>query len=147
MADEKLIWVRSTIPTRRDGGNTVALYEADDAHPDGEAFVAGPEPVQVARTTQVHRLISDGTLEEVDAPKAEEPDTPARSATTQQTVTSTLPPADPLAFLSDEQRTALATAGFDSPEKIRSATDEQLDAVPGIGTATIERLREATKEG
>lgn len=68
----KLITVRSTIPTRPDGGNVIALYEIHEDHPDGEAFVAGPGPVKVARTGTVHRLISDGTLEEVGAKKPDD---------------------------------------------------------------------------
>lgn len=76
------IKVRSTIPTKADGGNVVALYEAHADHPDGEAFVAGPEPVDVARTPQVHRLLSEGTLEQVGGRKADDDaeDAPAAGA-------------------------------------------------------------------
>jgi len=36
---------------------------------------------------------------------------------------------------------ALVEAGFDSPSKIRSATDKALKALPGIGTAAVKKLR------
>lgn len=68
----RYITVKSTIPTRPDGGNVVALYETHADHPDGEAFVAGPEPVKVSRTPAVHRLISDGTLEQVGGKPADD---------------------------------------------------------------------------
>lgn len=147
----KHITVRSTIPTRPDGGNVVALYETHEDHPDGEAYVAGPAPVTVARTGQVHRLISDGVLEEVDTPVAapEPQSAPARPA---PTAAAPSPPATssqqagPLDFLSAEQRAALTAAGYDTPEAIRAATDDQLDGVDGIGPATVARLREAVKE-
>jgi hypothetical protein len=140
----EIITVRSLLPERDDGGYPVALYEADDQHPENsagarEAFVAGPEPVEVARTGLVNRRISEGALEIVEdaGPKASRraASAPAPAA-----------PADPLGFLSAEQRAALASAGFDSPEAIRAATDEQLDAVDGIGEATVAKLREAVKE-
>lgn len=74
----ELIMVRSLLEARDDDGYPVALYEADPAHPANaagkhEAFVAGPDPVQVARTGLVNRRISDGALEIVeidDEPKA-----------------------------------------------------------------------------
>lgn len=50
---------------------------------------------------------------------------------------------DPLAFLSAEQRTALAQAGFPGPAEMRRASDDDLDAVAGIGTATVDRIRAA----
>ena len=77
MADH--ITVKSTIPTKPDGGNPVVLYETHEDHPDGEAFVAGPAPVEVARTPLVHRLIADGTLEEVGS-KAGDDEAPALRA-------------------------------------------------------------------
>lgn len=52
---------------------------------------------------------------------------------------------DPLAFLTADQRAALAAKGYGSPEAIRAASDEELDAVDGIGPATVTRLREATE--
>lgn len=62
----EILTVRSTIPTQPDGGNKVALFETHAEHPDGEAFVAGPNPVQVARTPTVQKLLGDGTLEIVE---------------------------------------------------------------------------------
>jgi hypothetical protein len=45
------IMVKSALPPAPDGGNRVALFERDPAHPDGEAFVAGPDPVKVGKST------------------------------------------------------------------------------------------------
>lgn len=36
---------------------------------------------------------------------------------------------------------ALAAAGFDTPAKIKKASDEELRAVEGVGDATLEKLR------
>lgn len=69
MADE-MIWIASTLPTQDDGGDKVVLFEQDRAHPDGEAFVAGPKPVQVARTAGVERVLREGTAVVVDSGKS-----------------------------------------------------------------------------
>jgi len=37
---------------------------------------------------------------------------------------------------------ALVKAGFDTPRKIKAASDEQLEAVKGIGPATRKALRQ-----
>ena len=37
---------------------------------------------------------------------------------------------------------ALLAAGFDTPRKIKAASDSQLRAIPGIGTATVKTIRE-----
>lgn len=138
MAD--IITVTSTLPAKADGGYPIALYETHPEHPNGEAYVAGPKEVQVARTPAVHRLISEGTLEVVEKPGAAEP----RHAS--------LPPADGPSngggtpAVTQAQRAALASAGFETAEQIRAATDEQLLAVDGIGPGTLARLRELPKE-
>jgi hypothetical protein len=68
----KLIWVRSLLPIEADGGSRVALFEQNDAHPDGEAFVAGETPVQVAQTGAVLKALANGQIEETDAPAKKE---------------------------------------------------------------------------
>ncbi len=68
MATNDTIQVRSAIPPKPDGGHLVVLHEVDQAHPGGEAFVAGPHAVEVARTARVQRGIADGTLEVVAEP-------------------------------------------------------------------------------
>lgn len=40
---------------------------------------------------------------------------------------------------------ALVTAGFDTREKVRAATDDQLRAVEGLGDVLLGKLREITK--
>ena len=67
MADQKTIWVKSTLPVQPDGGSEVAFYEQDAAHPNGQAWVAGPEPVEVAETGEVQAAIAAGRLEKVTA--------------------------------------------------------------------------------
>jgi hypothetical protein len=140
----EMILVRSTLPQRDDDGWPVALYEQDDAHPDGEAYVAGPDPVEVARTGLVNRRISEGALE-IGEGASQSPARP-RLPQGRSSASAGNPPADPLAFLTDEQRAALTAAGYGTPEAIRAANDEQLDAVPGIGEAAVQKLRDATKE-
>lgn len=62
----KLIWVQAA---KNDG--RVALFEKDDRHPGGEAFVA-EKPVQVAITQVVEKKLKDGILKEVSAPENKE---------------------------------------------------------------------------
>lgn len=49
----------------RVGEHQFQVAERDDAHPNGEAFVAGPDPVEVGDTPTVQRAIRDGLIEEV----------------------------------------------------------------------------------
>ncbi len=51
-----------------DGGFPVVLWERDDAHPDGEAYIAGPGTFQVGETAAVSRAIAAGQLVRVEAP-------------------------------------------------------------------------------
>ena len=57
----ELINVRSARSDER-----VALWEKDDEHPGGEAYVAGSAAVQVATTSAVIRKIADGEIEVID---------------------------------------------------------------------------------
>lgn len=88
---EEYITVKSGLPGKPDGGHSVALWEQDDNHPKprlpdgtegdvGEAFVAGPKPVQVGRTAAVNQALHEGRLVQVggerearEAPAAEKP--------------------------------------------------------------------------
>jgi hypothetical protein len=130
----------------------VAIWERDARHPDGEIYLAdGDEPIEAYRTGAVQARIADGRLVETEArPKARPADTAPAPTPSQASV----PPgatqtgagdADPLAFLTDDQRGALAEKGFVTLDDIREASDDELDAVPGIGEATVTRLREAAK--
>lgn len=148
----KLITVRSTIPTKADGGNIVALYEVHPDHPDGEAYVAGPKPVRVARTSDVQKAISDEKLEIVDdepepTPAPAQVATPAAPAPVAVTTTSSTGNVfDTPGLLTEGQRKALADAGINTADDVRKVSDDDLKSVEGIGPATIIRLREATKE-
>jgi len=35
----------------------------------------------------------------------------------------------------------LVDAGYDTPAKVRKATNKKLEAIPGVGSATLERIR------
>ncbi len=59
------ILVKSTLPSQPDGGDKVVLFEIDDRHPGGEAFVAGDKPVEVFPTPRVTALIREEKLVEV----------------------------------------------------------------------------------
>lgn len=54
------------IVREEDVSERVALFEVDDLHPGGEAFVAGSDspPVEVGRTGKVLRYLHDGRLKE-----------------------------------------------------------------------------------
>jgi hypothetical protein len=61
-------YVCSTRAANRDGSHDTVLFERDAAHPDGEAYVAGPTPVPVGDTGEVSRLLREGVLRKCDAP-------------------------------------------------------------------------------
>lgn len=67
MADtDGLIWVRAlTGLDVRPNEHRVVLFERDDRHPGGEAFVFGPQPKQVFETTGVVQAIRNGDLEKI----------------------------------------------------------------------------------
>lgn len=67
---QKTIHVVSTLPARDDGGSQVALFEIDAAHPGGQAYVAGPVPVEVSPTAEVSRAIHEGRMREVPQSEA-----------------------------------------------------------------------------
>lgn len=64
-----LIKVKSTLGQRRDGGWPLAFFERDAAHPQGEAFIAGPDAVEVAETPAVLLALGNGQLERVETDK------------------------------------------------------------------------------
>lgn len=53
------IWVIPTEPEPK-----VVMWERDDEHPDGEAFVYGGTPAHVGRTARVEALLKTGVLRE-----------------------------------------------------------------------------------
>jgi hypothetical protein len=65
-----LIYVKSNLPPTADGGDPVAFWERNPEHPDGEVFVAGSEPVQVAETGEVNGAIKDGRVVKVEGAKS-----------------------------------------------------------------------------
>lgn len=72
MAKSKQMWVKAVKGLDHngvEGDHQVLLFEKDPAHPNGEAFIAGPRPVLVGDTAEVSRLLKDGSIEETEAPK------------------------------------------------------------------------------
>ena len=139
----------------------VAIWEVNAEHPDGEVLIAAPHPGEqvpvftVARTPAVNARLNDGRLVETREqptprpsvePAAQAPSASPPATTSQPPAGGTQQQADPLAFLTPEQRASLAAAGYGSVEAIRAASDQQLDDVPGIGPETVKKLRDATKE-
>jgi hypothetical protein len=63
----ELIWVKSGL--EGDLAERVSLFEYDDKHPGGEAFIAGQDspPRQVGRTAKVLTYLHDGRLVESSA--------------------------------------------------------------------------------
>ena len=74
MAD--LITVKSNLKPTGDGGHPTALWDVDPAHPNGEAFIAGPEPVQVAETGAVLAALHDRRIVKVKDEEAPAKDAP-----------------------------------------------------------------------
>jgi hypothetical protein len=67
---EKKIWVKAANENGR-----VALWEANEAHPGGEAYVTGDgRSVLVARTGAVVQKLNSGDLALADAPSEPEPE-------------------------------------------------------------------------
>lgn len=64
-----LITVKSTKPVAKDGASPVVLYERDERHPEGEAWITGADPVRVGNTSLVRQRIREGVLEEVKGGK------------------------------------------------------------------------------
>jgi hypothetical protein len=62
------IMVRGTDTPAPDGGVRVGLWEQHPEHPDGEVLVAGPTPVEVARTPLVDQAISLRQIAQVSGP-------------------------------------------------------------------------------
>lgn len=62
---ETQIFVKSNLMSKSDGGHRLAFREKNAAHPDdGEAFVAGFEPVAVALTVAVCEALGTGEIVE-----------------------------------------------------------------------------------
>lgn len=70
------------IPAKLD--RTIALSEADELHPGGEAWIVGypgekPAPVEVGDTPLVRQQIARGALIQVDGPAKAKADGPAKA--------------------------------------------------------------------
>jgi hypothetical protein len=121
----------------------VAIWEVDERHPDGEVFLAKAHKgeddptIEVARTNAINTRLGDGRLIECEARPKPAPRDSTETAPNQ---------GGGAQAITDAQGKALAAAGFDTPEKIRAASDDDLLKVDGIGPAALVRLREATKE-
>lgn len=65
------IFVQSNLKPTKDGGELVALFDKDDRHPGGEAFVAGADVVEVFPSPEVSGAIARGALVQVKAKAAD----------------------------------------------------------------------------
>jgi hypothetical protein len=64
MAEENnIIWA---ISNRQD--DRVVIFERDDRHPGGEAFLGGSTPDQVFKTPEIERLMHEGLIVEIPEP-------------------------------------------------------------------------------
>ncbi len=83
------IWVRSNYVQESDGGDRIAFTEFHEAHPNGEAFIAGAKPEQVALTANVALALNDGLIlpcsqDEVDSYQTERTDRARRALETRK---------------------------------------------------------------
>jgi hypothetical protein len=132
MADKpKRIFVKSTLPVRRDGGSPVAFTESHSDHPGGEAFVAGRKPVEVAETDAVLVALRDGRLERTEAPAAQKQ---AAAASKQTADPDALPKTTP-------GYSSLAAAGITTRSAVASLTDDELSQVKGLDRETVAAIR------
>jgi hypothetical protein len=124
MADNEYFWVRAIKGidhNGRVGEHQVLLFETDTAHPNGEAFIAGPIPVEVGDTHRVRELLKDGAIEKVSAAEAK------RAGATN----------DPLA--ADRAALDARATDLEQREKAVNAENEQL-------RAEIKRLQDAAEK-
>jgi hypothetical protein len=77
-----LIYVKSALPPMH-GGDQTALFERDEAHPGGEAFVSGNAVVQVAETSAVASALANKRLVKVSDTEGE------KALSAQQSASST----------------------------------------------------------
>jgi hypothetical protein len=63
---EKQMFVKSNFKSFDDDGAILAFYERDEAHPSGEAFVAGNTPTLVALTSETVKALNEGKILECD---------------------------------------------------------------------------------
>lgn len=134
----------------------VAIWERDPEHPANEegqheVYLAAPHvgeeaaSIEVGRTAEVSKRLSDGRLVEVRASRRAASAPPAPEL---PSPTSPDAEPDPLAapgLLTDAQRKALADAGVTTTDDVRRMSDDDLESVEGIGPATVARLRAAVE--
>jgi hypothetical protein len=88
----KIVKVKSALKARPDGGDPVALFERDPAHPrNGEAYVAGKIVAEVALTPAVVTALREDRIVQVDDEEVTDMNPPNLNLQTQQ------PPAQPKA--------------------------------------------------
>jgi hypothetical protein len=134
MSEPERIFVKSTLPVRKDGGSPVAFTETNTAHPNGEAFVAGKKPVEVASTAAVLAALREGRIEKTAAP-AKSP-APASKESQQSSATSGVDLPESLPHHDD-----LVAAGIKTRSQVARMTDAALIALPAIGKAGVAEIR------
>lgn len=70
----RMIKVKSTFKKEKDGGFQIALSEKDDAHPDGEIFIADDQVHEVAATAGVMSALHEKRLVDVTDGEEDEED-------------------------------------------------------------------------
>lgn len=67
--NKEYIWVVSNLSKNKDGGHPLALFEQNDDHPTGEAFVSGDTAVQVGMTSAVMEKLNKKVIRKANAPE------------------------------------------------------------------------------
>lgn len=150
MGQENLIKVRSKIPTKKDGTNEVVVWDRDDAHPDGEAFIAGPTVVEVAPTAAITSAIHAGKIEVVEG----EADPDALLASGASTTGTGAPPnsnpdaeATGTEFPEDfPHRDALLANNVTTVEQLKGMTADEVNNLSGIGESKKADIAKALKK-
>lgn len=123
------------------GGATLAADGKTWQNAKGEPLTA----TQVQRIEQLHAERSNrrarAEAERLAAEAQGNPIASALMALLGGRQTSPVSRAAVAADISPDVLSALAAAGYDTPEAIAAATDDELLAVEGVGTATLKKLR------
>jgi hypothetical protein len=145
-----LITVKSVLPKKKDGSSEVAIWDKDDAHPGGEAFVAGDEAVLVAPTAAISGAITAGriivTRGEHDPDKLLEDGASNIGDGTPPTTTSESPAGGTPLPDDFPNKDILASNNVTTVEQLKGLSEDEFNKLEGIGDARKEEIAKALRK-